>query len=197
MGRSLLNRNPRLKFLLPLLLLCIVWLLYVHVLTPRLAYRENLKNRLDALDKELTHIYELTGAITPEERERMVKELKSLKENLGIGLSSPEIIMFLEEKSKFAQATMQNITFEPVVAKENLEQRSMKVTFAGSYQAILTLLKSLEEYPSYAGISGLTMKQAQGGKELTVTMKLTFLAIPQNYSKKDVSSLPMRDNPFK
>jgi len=197
MGRSLLNKNPRLKVLLPLLLICIVWILYVHILTPRLAYREELKNRLGALDKELTHIYKLTGAITSEDRTRMVKELRTLKENLGIGLSSPEIIILLEEKSKFTQATMQNITFEPVATKETLEQRSMRVTFTGSYQAILALLKSLEEYPSFAGISALTIQQAKGGKELTVTMRLTFLAIPENYSKKDVSSLPMRDNPFK
>ncbi|MFZ5753695.1 MAG: hypothetical protein ACOY3J_05600 [Bacillota bacterium] len=197
MGKSLLQKNPRLKILLPLLLVCTVWVLYVYVLTPQLAYRENLKNRLAALDKELTHIYKFTGAITTEERDRMVQELRTIRQSLGVGLSSQEIIILLEDKSKLAQVDIQNITFEPVVTKENLEQRSMKVTFAGSYQAILALLKSLEEYPSFAGMSGLTIQPAKDSKELTAEMKLTFMAIPENYAKKDVSSLPVRDNPFK
>lgn len=232
MLKNLFNQNPLLKVLIPLLLVCAIGLLFIQQIKPQLAYRAELRAEVAALNKELNDIRKVATSISSEDKEKMEVQLKTMRDNLGLSLYSPELVQILEERAKQTRIEISNYTFAEITSKNDLQERKLKLIVQGKFTAILDFQKSLEEFSPFTGtetIDILPIGSAQDNQEITATgllsglvtpegavpatvpditgnyngedlvaeLTIGFSAVPEPYPQSEVSSLPIREHPFR
>lgn len=196
MKTRLLQRNPRLKYLLPLLLACLVLVSYVYLLKPQLAYRDSLRQSIAEMEAELKRIEKAAASFTVEEREKINESNAALRKQAGLGFLTPEIVVFLEEKAAQTGASLLGITFTLTTDKNNFTEIKLDVSLRGTYGTLVAYEKSLEEFPPFAGTSKLNIRPYEDGQTLSAFLTLSFLSVPENLAKIKESPLPVKEHPF-
>jgi Tfp pilus assembly protein PilO len=208
MFRKLLRQNPHLKLLLPLLLLVLLWVFYAKIFALRLAYHQQLKEEIAQLEQELGRIERLTKEFANLNQEEMERELQNLRENLGVGLYSPEIISILEKKAAESGVVLLSLVFMEPESQENNQKRAVNLGIWGDYVQLRAFLASLEDYPPYAGTKNLdilprgtppSVRPRRGpayGVNLEAHLEVVFISVPNGQLPGSGSTLPAREHPF-
>ena len=193
---NLLQKNPRLKFLLPFLFLSLLFVLYSFFLSPQLTLRDNLQQEILTLESELIRVQKTAGTLSPEARERKIVELQTIKENLGVGLDSPELVLLLEKKARENSLKIKYWSFRQEAENEEIQKRNVNLVLAGKYASVVNLLAALEAYPAFSHLSSISLEPGKNDM-VEAYLGLSFSTIPQKRAKKSAEDLPLRDNPFK
>lgn len=158
MLKNLFNKNPLLKVLLPLLLLSVAGIIFIQLVKPQLAYRQELAEEAQALSRELSSINKAAAGLSSTNKEQLEEQLKTMRDNLGLGLYSPELVQILEERARQTRIQINSFSFAEVAVKDGLEQRQVILNIQGRYQAILAFQVSLEEFPPFTGAETIDIR---------------------------------------
>lgn len=199
MLKSLFSKNPLLKVLLPLLLICVLAVLFIQQIKPQLALREELEAEAAALNQQLNQISKMASSLSANDKGQMEEELKTMRDNLGLGLYSPEIVQHIEERAQQARIQIYKYTFEETAETDGLQERKLTLGVRGRFTAILDFQKKLEDFPPFKGSAALLIRPVQGGAggELEGDLTVSFSCVPEELAKIDSSNLPMREYPFR
>jgi len=149
--QNLFNKNPLLKILLPLLLICAAGLLFTQLLKPQLIYRQELAAKAAELNQEFGNINKAAAGLSAADKAQLEEQLQTMRDNLGLGLYSPELVQILEERARQTRIQIDSYSFAEAAVKDGLEERKLTLVVRGRYQAILDFQLSLEDFPPFTG----------------------------------------------
>lgn len=197
MFRKLFQENPSLKLLLPLLFLVLCWIFYIKIFTPKLAYRLELLAKVEQLEHKLISIQKTSQSFSSLDKDKMEEEIAYLKESLGVGLYSPEIVRTLEKRAGESRVVIDSFVFQEPENNDTNQKRVLNLGVKGNYSQIREFIKSLEEYPAYAGVISMDINPMENNRELQTYMQIIFVSVPDSYPKVSGSLLPVREHPFR
>jgi len=200
----MLVRNPLLKVLLPLLLACVVIFFGLRILNPRLAHREELRQLVLQKSEELANLQSVAASINDIDVQELEARLAALKNELGLGNYSPEIVHAIEDIADKTGVNIRRYVIQELEEEkgdgedsETPHQYQLSVEFRSSYLAALDFQKELEDSLPCSEIN-LTLMSAGAEYRGRVdgVANLVLTTIPQEYEQIEQSSLPLRENPF-
>ncbi|MFY9377750.1 MAG: hypothetical protein WAP58_06095 [Peptococcia bacterium] len=197
MLKEMLDRNPLLKVLVPLLLGCIVIFVGVRLFNPQLSHREELRQLVLQQEEEMAKLQEMADSIAHIDEKELEDKLVSLKSDLGLGYYSPEIIHFLEDIANETGINITRYIIQDLGSEDGLHRYQLVVDFRGRYLAALEFQTKLEDFPAY---SDADLILASAGEEhpglVDGSASFVITTIPQEYEQIEESELPLRENPF-
>lgn len=196
MLQKLLNQNPLLKVLAPILVGCLLIFLGVRIVSPQLSYREQLQSDVDLKQEELADLLKLAQSIAGKDEAKLEDKILALKADLGLGYYSPEIVHLLEDIAAETGIMIHNYQIEDLASQEELRSYQLSLGYSGKYSEILDFQQRLEELTFYTDTGELRLLGTDTPGVINGEAMFVITTFPKEYDKIEKSELPLKGNPF-